>query len=33
MPILINYDVNNPAVIVQNFETGSTVEIKDMLDV
>lgn len=33
MPILINYDVNNPYDIVQNFETIITVELKEVLDV
>lgn len=32
MPILINCDVNNP-IIVQSFETSSTVELKEVLDV
>lgn len=33
MPIIINYDVNDPSVIVQNFETSSTLELKEVLDV
>lgn len=33
MPILINPDVNNPSVIVQNFETNSTVDLMEVLDV
>lgn len=30
MPILINYDVNDPSVIVQNFETSSTLELAEV---